>query len=280
MSENKSKITKISEKAKEIAGNMAKIKFSEKARKYLKLAKKWADVAYIRKKYTFYRAKTQKSLKVSGKLLGYIDSLLYISETTENAFVLKSASRTDQAYMQIPYSQGRFYEFLIKSTGAKNVLEIGVFKGFSTVFIARALPEGGLVYAIDRDARPIVKARQLWNHFGLSDKVHFELGEADEILEKLSSDKPSIGFFDIAFVDASKEKYQYYVEQSMKLVKKGGVVVIDNTLWKGLVQYNNTADNGAEHLKKFNQWLHQTYGENVCIIPAWDGISILYKSLV
>jgi O-methyltransferase len=231
-----------------------------------------------KKKYAFYRAKKSKNILVSSKLSAYVDRLLMMSETAEDALVLKNASRTDQEYMQIPYSEGRFYEFLIKSMGAKNVLEIGVFKGYSTTFIARALPEGGLVYAIDRDPRPVAKARQLWNHFGLSEKIHFELGEADQVLEKLMADKPSLGFFDLVFVDASKKSYKYYVESAMKLVKDGGVIVIDNTLWKGLVQYEKTSDNGAEHLKQFNTWIHQNFGNNVCIVPAWDGLTLLYKS--
>lgn len=180
--------------------------------------------------------------------------------------------------MQVPYSEGRFFEFLIKATGAKNVIEIGVFKGFSTTFIARALPKGGVVFACDRDARPIAQARRLWNHFGLSEKIHFELGEADEILGRLTQDKPSIEYFDMAFIDAGKEGYKSYVEACMKLVRKGGVLVIDNTLWKGLVQYDNPADNGANHLKSFNAWLHETYGSDAAIVPAWDGVTLLYKA--
>ncbi|HEY1037704.1 MAG TPA: O-methyltransferase [Candidatus Paceibacterota bacterium] len=247
-------------------------------KKFIGKLKKKANLPYLRKWYIMKRSKVSKQLMFTSKLNAYIENLLYKSETSDNAFAIKMAARTEQAYMQIPYSQGRFFEFLIKATKAKNVIEVGVFKGFSTTFIARALPKGGVVFACDRDARPIAHARRLWNHFGLSEKVHFELGEADEILKRLSEDKPSIGYFDMAFIDAGKEGYRSYVEACMKLVRKGGVLVIDNTLWKGLVQYENPSDNGANHLKNFNAWLHETYGADAAIVPAWDGVTLLYKA--
>lgn len=245
---------------------------------FLSRLKKKANFPYIRKQFLVQKARASKHLAMSKKLNTYVENLLYTSETAEDALAFKVASRTEQSYMQVPYSEGRFFEFLIKATGAKRVIEIGVFKGFSTACIARALPEDGLVFACDRDPRPMAHARRLWNSLGVGEKIHFELGQAEDIVARLVQDEPSLEYFDIAFIDADKEGYQNYVEQCMKLVRKGGVLVIDNTLWKGLVQYDNPSDNGADHLKTFNIWLHKTYGKDASIVPAWDGVTLVYKA--
>jgi O-methyltransferase len=112
---------------------------------------------------------------------------------------------------------------------------------------------------------------------GIEEKVHFEFGEARKVLEKLTSDAPSLNFFDAVFIDADKENYKHYVLESYKLVRPGGVLLIDNTLWKGLVQFPNSHDNSAEHIKNFNTWIFDEYGSNVSFVPAWDGLLLVVK---
>jgi predicted O-methyltransferase YrrM len=98
------------------------------------------------------------------------------------------------------------------------------------------------------------------------------------VLHRLTIDEPSKGFFDIAFIDADKENYRQYAELSMKLLRKGGLLIVDNTLWKGLVQYKESRDNSAEHIKALNEWVFETFGKNASLLPAWDGVTIVVKS--
>jgi predicted O-methyltransferase YrrM len=112
---------------------------------------------------------------------------------------------------------------------------------------------------------------------GIESKIHFEFGEAKKVLEKLTADAPSLNFFDAVFIDADKENYQMYVQESMKLLKPGGVMLIDNVLWKGLVAEKDSSDNTAEHIKKFNSWITEEYGRNVSFVPAWDGLMLCIK---
>jgi predicted O-methyltransferase YrrM len=167
---------------------------------------------------------------------------------------------------------------IAKAISAKNILEIGTFCGFSTAAFARAIPENGVVFTCDEDTRYIETARKYWTHLGVAQKIHFELGQALTVLHRLTIDEPSKGFFDIAFIDADKENYRQYAELSMKLLRKGGLLIVDNTLWKGLVQYKESRDNSAEHIKALNEWVFETFGKNASLLPAWDGVTIVVKS--
>lgn len=218
---------------------------------------------------------------IRGKLKEYVDSLIRTSETAETNFIIRTSQKGERSYLSVPLTQARFLEVFMRSIKAKHVLEIGTFKGFSTAFIARGLQEGGLVFSCDEDSRPVPAARRFWQAMGIEEKVHFEFGEAKKVLEKLTSDAPSLNFFDAIFIDADKENYQHYVEQSLRLLKPGGTILIDNTLWKGLVQYEKSHDNSANHMRNFNSWVFKEYGNNAwftaSFVPAWDGLIMIVK---
>jgi predicted O-methyltransferase YrrM len=172
----------------------------------------------------------------------------------------------------------------MRSLNAKHVLEIGTFRGFSTAFIARGQQQGGLVFSCDEDSRPIPSARRFWQAMGVEEKIHFEFGMAKKVLQKLTSDSPSLNFFDAIFIDADKENYKHYFMESMKLLRPGGVMLIDNTLWKGLVLYPNSHDNSAEHMRNFNTWIFKGTASDECsvpyiasFVPAWDGLIMVVK---
>lgn len=231
----------------------------------------------IRKTFKFYKSRSSKYINITKGLSKYIDSLLIAGESPESALAINTALRAERAEMFIPFSQARFLEFWVRSIGAKKVLEVGVFKGFSTAFLARAIPEDGIVFACDKDARQIGVARKFWKQMDIEDKIHFELGDALGVLTKMSADEPSVGFFDIAFIDADKENYKKYTELCMTLVRKGGVVLVDNTLWKGLVEYEDPHDNGARYIQEFNDWAFEEFGKNAVMLPAWDGVTAIFK---
>ncbi len=248
-----------------------------------KIKIKWGRVAKamhpleIRKRITYIKQRASKHVPVGQHLEKYINNLIAKGETVEDLYEMRKLAENPRSYLQIPLAEARFLEVFVKSIHAKNVLEIGTFCGFSTTFLARGIEEGGVVFTCDEDTRYIETARKFWDHMHLSEKIHFELGEASKVLHKMVDDKPTQEFFDCAFIDADKENYRQYVELSMKLIKKGGVLLIDNTLWKGLVQYENSRDNSAEHIKALNEWVFDTYGTNASMVPAWDGLLMVVK---
>lgn len=227
----------------------------------------------VRKDFKFRINRSSKYVSISKKLGVYVDTLMNRSESAESALAINAMLRSERSEMFVPYSEARFLEFFLKSISAKKALEIGVFKGFSTAFLARALPEDGIVFACDKDVRQLPTARKFWKQMNVDEKIHFELGNAVEVLEKMTQDEPSLGYFDIAFIDADKENYKKYFEYALKLVKKGGVILIDNTLWKGLVEYDEPHDNGAMHIKDLNEFIFGVYKSSAVMIPTWDGIT-------
>merc|ERR1719278_747254 len=126
---------------------------------------------------------------------------------------------------------------LIKSLGAKKVLDIGVFTGASSLAAALALPDDGLVVACDVSEDFTARARKYWKQAGVENKVDLRIAPATETLQKLV-DNNEAGTFDFAFIDADKQNYDNYYELSLTLLRKGGIIAIDNVLWRGLVITN------------------------------------------
>lgn len=231
----------------------------------------------IRKQLKYRNSRASKHVHVNSLLEEYIYKLMASGETVEDLYEMRQLEAGARSYLQVPLSEARFLESLTRAVGAKNVLEIGTFCGFSTAFFARALPKGGIVFTCDEDKRYVDVAEAFWNHLGVADKINFELGEATAVLHKMIQDKPSLGFFDIAFIDADKQNFRQYAEMSMMLLRKGGVLLIDNALWKGLVPYKDSFDNNAEHVKALNEWIFKTFGTHATLIPAWDGLTMVVK---
>lgn len=196
-----------------------------------------------------------------------MDQPLYaylLRHTREPAHLLKLREETarfagPRARNAVSPEQGNFLRWLVATLGATRALEVGVFTGYSSVAIASALPpasEGGLLLALERDARPLELARRAWAAARVDDRVRAVVGDAREELERLVAEReeaaadeareaaaaakgasppPPFPLFDFAFIDADKRGYLSYFESCLKLVRKGGVIAIDNVLWYGRV---------------------------------------------
>lgn len=138
------------------------------------------------------------------------------------------------ARMQIAPDQGAFMAWLVRLIGARRTLEIGVFTGYSSLAVALALPEDGRIVACDVSEEWTRMARRYWEKAGVSHKIQLELRPAVETLDALLASGQK-GSFDFAFIDADKESYVAYYERSLELLRPGGVIAIDNTLWSGRV---------------------------------------------
>lgn len=225
-----------------------------------------------------YNRGFDKNIEVNEEVSEYIKSLLFSSESISDNALFKQHDSGDRAYLHIPFSQAKFLEVYAKAIGAKKVLEIGTFKGFSTAFLARAVREkGGEVVTIDEDTRYVAEAELFWKKMKVKDTIQFMLGLAETILKKMNKDNKYTEYFDLIFIDADKENYKKYLELSIKLLRKGGSILVDNTLWRGLPAEKNITDNGAKHIKAFNEWVFNKYKKQVSMVPSWDGLTIIVK---
>jgi len=188
----------------------------------------------------------------------------------------EASEQHPQASMQTAPEQGQFLALLSRLTGAKKALEIGVFLGYSSTCVALAMPPDGRIIACDRSEEFTAQARQTWANAGVTGKIELRLGPAVATLDALITEGQA-GTFDFAFIDADKSNYQNYFERALKLVRTGGLIVIDNVLWHGAVidSADTTADTQA--IREFNLALHADQRIALSIVPLGDGLTLACK---
>jgi caffeoyl-CoA O-methyltransferase len=174
-----------------------------------------------------------------------------------------------EAGMQISPEQGRFMAFLVELIGARRYLEVGVFTGYSSLAVALALPPDGRVVACDRSEEWTRIARRYWKEAGVSDKVDVELGPALKTLDRLiaAGTEP----FDLAFFDADKEASLEYYERGLELVRQGGVVAFDNTLWGGRVAGSDDSPSTLG-IRALNERVCSDPRVSATLVPIGDGL--------
>ncbi len=213
-----------------------------------------------------------KNTPIDQKLSSYIEN--FHKKPLKNLKVLEGTFKIDHSHLQIPFSEGAFLKTFLKSLSAKKVLEIGTFRGFSSVFLAEALPKDGLLTTIDFDERNYALAETLWKKTGVSKKIKFLKGKALPLLSVLIKEKE---IFDVVFIDADKQNMKEYFLKSLKLLRPGGVVLVDNALWAGKVVRENLKRESVFYTKEFNEFVFKKY-KDVCLIPAWDGVILVVKN--
>jgi caffeoyl-CoA O-methyltransferase len=181
-----------------------------------------------------------------------------------------------RASMQIAPEQGQFLHFLTRLIGARNVLEVGVFMGYSSSWIALALPPGGRIVACDVSEEYTAIARQTWREAGVEDKIDLRLAPAIETLDGLIAAGQS-GAFDMAFIDADKRNYSNYYERALQLVRRGGLIAADNTLWDGSVIDPADQDPDTEAIRAFNRKLHADERVALTLATIGDGVTLACK---
>lgn len=178
--------------------------------------------------------------------------------------------------MQIGWLQGCFMQNLVRLTGAKNIIEIGVFTGYSALATALALPTDGHITALDIAGDWTVMAQKYWKKAGVDDKIDLHLAPAAETLKSLI-EQGQAGQFDMVFIDADKGSMEQYLRLSKTLLRQNGLVIADNVLWSEHVLDANDESEDTLAIKAFNKAFQKNDDFYLSMIPVGDGISLGVK---
>jgi predicted O-methyltransferase YrrM len=183
--------------------------------------------------------------------------------------------KKERAIMMGAPDEASFLAWLLQLTGAKKVLEFGVFRGSTTLALVEALPEDGRVVGFDISEEYVADGRAAWKAAGLDHKVDLRIGDARKTAEELLATPGEAESYDLAFIDADKTGYDMYYELSLKLLKKGGIVAVDNVLWHGDVLAPKDADTQA--IVDLNAKIKKDSRVSATMLPIADGLYLCRK---
>jgi caffeoyl-CoA O-methyltransferase len=197
-----------------------------------------------------------------------------LSPRTEVQERLRRETRAHpRAGMQIGPDQGLLLGFMVRLIGARRVVEVGTFTGYSALAMAMALPPGGRVLCCDISEEYTSIARRYWKDAGVSDRIDLRLGPATETLSRLlATEGPASQ--DLAFIDADKTGYDAYYEACLQLVRPGGIIAIDNVLWSGRVADPAVKDADTAALRALNLKIRDDKRVNAVVLTVGDGLTL------
>jgi len=216
---------------------------------------------------------------MSNRTIGLSDELAaYVVEVgTREPDVLarlrEETAALPQHGMQIAPDEGAFLSILVELIGARRCIEVGTFTGYSSTAIALALPDGGQLVCCDVSEEWTSLARKYWDEAGVADRIDLRIAPAVETLDQLLADGEEDAF-DFAFIDADKPGYDAYYERLLRLVRPGGLIALDNTLWGGEVLDQNTDDESTRAIQALNAKLAGDDRITLCLVPVADGVTL------
>jgi predicted O-methyltransferase YrrM len=175
--------------------------------------------------------------------------------------------------MQIAPEQGAFMTLLTRLIGARHAVEVGTFTGYSSISIARGLPDDGTLLCCDVNEEWTAIARKYWERAGVDGKIELRLAPAVDTLRAL----PPGEQFDLGFIDADKGNYPHYYEQVLTRVRRNGVILVDNTLWGGAVADAKATDDNTKAILAFNDAVAADDRVESVILTLGDGLTLIRK---
>ena len=210
------------------------------------------------------------AIDLPDRLLGYV--IRHGTRETAVQRRLRAAThRIPMGGMQIGPDQAALMQMLVRLLGAKRCLEIGTFTGYSALAVALALPPNGKIICCDMSEEWTSIARKFWKLASVQNKISLKLGPALETLKTLQ------GPFDFVFIDADKTNYRNYFEKCLKLLRRGGVIAIDNTLWYRRVLDAKDQDEDTRAIRAFNRRLAGDRRVDISLVPIGDGVTLARK---
>jgi len=215
------------------------------------------------------------SIGLSDELHDYLLSIT-LRESDAMARLREDTAEHPKSNMQIAPEQGQFLQFLVQLIGARQTLEIGVFTGYSALAVAEVLPPNGEIVACDVSEEYTQVARRHWARAGVDDTIDLRLAPAAETLDALLADGRA-GSFDFSFIDADKDQYDTYYEQSLELLRPGGVIALDNMFRGGAVTDPDPDDDSIRATRRLNEKLHADERIELSVLPLADGVTLAMK---
>jgi caffeoyl-CoA O-methyltransferase len=188
----------------------------------------------------------------------------------------EETAKLPMSMMQISPEQGQLLGLLIRATGARRCLEVGVFTGYSALSVALALPQDGSLIACDVNAEWTAIATRYWRAAGVADKIDLRLAPALDTLDQII-EQGHANTYDFAFIDADKVTYADYFERALTLIRPGGLIAVDNTLWYGRPANAAVRDADTVAIRAFNARLHADERVDLSLIPIGDGVTLACK---
>ncbi|MDC0578825.1 class I SAM-dependent methyltransferase [Candidatus Pelagibacter ubique] len=210
-----------------------------------------------------------KNLEITEKLEKYINNFSLKLNPIQQEIIDYNNTLGDIKRMQVATSQCHFLHLIIKTSNIKNVLEIGTFTGLSALSIALALPDDGKLIALDKDKETNKIAVSFFKKANLNNKIQTIVKPALDSLDELKNSK-----FDMVFIDADKMNYKEYYERSLKLLDKGGLIIVDNVLWHGEVADEDNLDKFTVNIRDFNIYVANDKRVEQIIVPLGDGMTV------
>lgn len=188
----------------------------------------------------------------------------------------RETAELEESDMQIAPEQGQFMRLMARLLGVRKCLEVGVFTGYSSLSVALGMQGEGRLVALDVSEEWTAIARRYWERAGVSDQIELRIGDASESLADLISEGQT-GSFDMVFIDADKVSYDTYYERSLRLLRSGGLVMLDNVFRSGRVADPEVDDRSVRAIRRLNRKICEDDRVDVSVLPVADGLTLARK---
>lgn len=215
-------------------------------------------------------------IEITPRLLDYVREVSLRDDEILSGLREATAALPGGTALQVMAEEGQLLALLVGLTGAHTVLEVGTFTGYSTLCMARALPPGGSLITCDITDRWTEIGVPYWERAGVGDRIEQRVGDAVKTLASLEEERGPDSF-DLIFVDADKANYHTYYDRAVSLVRPGGLIVLDNTLFGGQVVDESVDDPDTRVIRELNTLVHADERMEISLLVMADGITLARK---
>jgi predicted O-methyltransferase YrrM len=212
---------------------------------------------------------------IKGALADYVDDN-WLRDSPVKRALRKETGKLRWAGMQISAHQGQQMALLARTVNARIAVEVGTFTGYSALCVAEVLPKDGKLYCCDVSKEWTAIGQRYWKKAGVADRIELTIAPALKTLDRLLN-KGLTGKVDIAFIDANKDDYDAYYERCLKLLRKGGLILIDNVLWGGSVADPRQRDRDTRAIRALNAKLRKDKRVDLALFGVGDGMTAALK---